>query len=58
MKTIRTSVTVPEHVWRLLRALAEHRALAKGGKPNASAIVSELIERESRRPRVVKGRDA
>ena len=48
-RVIRTSVTVPESVWRLLRGLAEKRALREGGKPNASAVVAELVERESTR---------
>ena len=52
---IRTSVVVPKRVWLMLRQLAEDRAVEEGGKPNASAIVAELVERESRRPRPVKG---
>jgi hypothetical protein len=46
-RTIRTSVVVPERVWRMLRALAEAKALQAGGRPSASAIVAELVEQAS-----------
>jgi hypothetical protein len=46
-KTVTTNVRLPEHVWRLLRGLAERRATEEGGRPSASAIISGLIVRAS-----------
>lgn len=46
-RTVQTTVTLSRESWRMLRALAEARALERGGRPNASAIVAELVERES-----------
>lgn len=47
--TLQTSIRVPEEVWKALRALAERRALAEGGRPNVSGIVVQLVERETAR---------
>lgn len=49
-----TTISVPAHVWRLLRELAQMRAEAKGGRPSASAVVADLVQRESRK----RGKDA
>ena len=38
---------VPERIWLMLRALAEARAIEEGGRPNASAIVAELVQKAS-----------
>lgn len=56
-RKIRTSIVVPERIWLMLRGLAEARAIEEGGKPNGSQVVADLVERESRRPRPVKGSD-
>ena len=48
-RSVRTTIVVPERIWQALRQLAEHRALADGGRPSASAIVVELVKREAAR---------
>ncbi len=42
-----TTIKVRAEVWRALRALAESHALKNGGRASASAVVSELILRET-----------
>lgn len=44
-----TTITVPERIWTLLRGLAQRRTLEVGGRPNASAVVCELVEAEAAR---------
>jgi predicted DNA-binding ribbon-helix-helix protein len=47
-RTIATTIRVPERVWRMLRALAEARSLADGGKPSVSAVITALTEEKAR----------
>ncbi len=48
-RMVQTNITVPRRVWSILRALAERGALERGGRPNASRVVAELLEREAAR---------
>ncbi len=53
--TMATVIRIRPEVWQALRRLAEARSLEQGGRPNASAVVSALIEREAkRRPEVAR----
>jgi hypothetical protein len=40
-----TAIHIPQATWDLLRRVAYKRALAGGGRPSVSAIVTELVER-------------
>lgn len=44
-----TTITLSPRLWRLLRSLAEARALESRGRPSASAVVRELVEAEAAR---------
>lgn len=48
-RRIVTTITVTPQVWQLLRGLVERRTIDEGGRPNASAILSELVEAEAAR---------
>jgi hypothetical protein len=50
-RRIATTIRVPERIWTALRALAEQRALAEGGRPSVAALVVDLVEAEQRRRR-------
>jgi hypothetical protein len=52
---IRTSIEVPVEVWDRLRRLAAIKAEQEGGRPSMGRIVADLVERDERRPRLVKG---
>jgi predicted DNA-binding ribbon-helix-helix protein len=42
-----TSIRINRKVWRMLRALAETRALEVGGRPSVSALVADLAEEKA-----------
>lgn len=42
-----TNVRLSPATWAALRELAHRRALERGGRTNASAVVEELVEREA-----------
>jgi hypothetical protein len=44
-----TTIRISPRLWRVLRGLAETRALEGRGRPSASAVVSDLVEREAAR---------
>jgi hypothetical protein len=44
-----TSVKLSPRLFALLRALAAQRALETGAKPNATAVIADLIDREGAR---------
>jgi predicted DNA-binding protein len=48
-EAMQTTIRVRPEIWQALRMLAERRALRQGGRPSASAIVTELVEREAAR---------
>ncbi len=48
-ESMQTSIRVSPETWRRLRALAEDRALKVGGRPSASAVITELIENAAKR---------
>jgi len=54
---VETTIRLPESEWRALRALAERRAIAEGGRASASALIAHLIRqaaaRAGRKPEVV-----
>jgi hypothetical protein len=57
VRMINTTVRIPEHIWEALRILAGQRALEQGGgRPSASAVVAELVQREAERRN--KGQEA
>jgi hypothetical protein len=47
--SISTTVRVSPEVWLMLRRLAEHRAGIVGGRPNVSAVVTDLVLRAARK---------
>jgi hypothetical protein len=56
---VRTSIEVPVEIWDRLRRLAALKAEQEGGRPNMGRVVTELVKRDERRPRLVKrGGDA
>jgi hypothetical protein len=55
---VRTTIVIPARLWRVLRALAEDRALAGRGRPNASGVLRELLEAEAKRRQEHKAGDA
>jgi hypothetical protein len=44
-KSITTAIHIPERTWKLLRAVAFHRAQDQGGRASVSKLISELVER-------------
>lgn len=56
--TMQTTIRVSSRVWRLLRALAEHKALEAGGRPSASAVIAELVDAAAARKGLEPGRRA
>ncbi len=48
---VTTNVRLPVDVWHALRELAQERAEKMGGRPNASAILMELVLEASSRHR-------
>ncbi len=44
-RIVTSSIGMPESTWRLLRAVAFKRAVAKGGRASVSALLLELVER-------------
>ncbi len=54
-RTVTTNIVIPERVWRMLRDLAEAKAIERGGRPNASAVVADLVSREASRAKSLEG---
>lgn len=48
LKRITTTIHPEEHIWILLRALAQTRALEFGGRPSMTAVISALVEEKAR----------
>jgi hypothetical protein len=44
-----TTIAIPRNIWRLLRALAEQRAVVDGGRASVSGIVVSLAVAEAAR---------
>lgn len=44
-KGITTAIHIPEQTWKLLRAVAFHRAQDQGGRASVSKLITELVER-------------
>jgi hypothetical protein len=44
-KTVTTAIHIPENTWKLLRAVAFHRAQDQGGRASVSRLLTELVER-------------
>ena len=44
-KSITTAIHIPESTWKLLRAVAFHRAQDQGGRASVSKLIAELVER-------------
>jgi hypothetical protein len=43
-KAITTAIHIPENTWKLLRAVAFHRAQDQGGRASVSKLLAELVE--------------
>ena len=43
--SITTAIHIPETTWKLLRAVAFHRAQVEGGRASVSKLIAELVER-------------
>jgi len=43
-KGVTTAIHIPEHTWKLLRAVAFHRAQSQGGRASVSKLLAELVE--------------
>lgn len=56
MERFQTSIRVSRETWRALRALAEARAERVGGRPSASAVITELVATQAARVGKVKAR--
>jgi hypothetical protein len=44
-RSITTAIHIPEQTWKLLRAVAFHRAQDRGGRASVSRLITELVER-------------
>jgi hypothetical protein len=44
-RSITTAIHIPESTWKLLRAVAFHRAQDQGGRASVSKLIAELVER-------------
>jgi len=44
-RSITTAIHIPESTWKLLRAVAFHRAQDQGGRASVSKLITELVER-------------
>ena len=44
-RSITTAIHIPEQTWKLLRAVAFHRAQDQGGRASVSKLITELVER-------------
>jgi hypothetical protein len=44
-RSITTAIHIPEQTWKLLRAVAFHRAQDRGGRASVSKLITELVER-------------
>jgi hypothetical protein len=44
-RSITTAIHIPENTWKLLRAVAFHRAQDQGGRASVSKLIVELVER-------------
>jgi predicted transcriptional regulator len=44
-----TNVRLSEETWQALRELAHRRALERGERTNASAVIEDLVQREAAR---------
>ena len=40
-----TAISIPKTTWKLLRAVAFHRAQESGGRASVSKVIAEIIER-------------
>lgn len=49
MKAMATTIRLSPKAWTILRAMANARAIAEGGRPNAGAVVEQLVEAEAAR---------
>lgn len=45
VKSVTTAIHIPENAWKLLRAVAFHRAQDQGGRSSVSKLIAELVER-------------
>ena len=43
-RSITTAIHIPEPTWKLLRAVAFHRAQDQGGRASVSKLITELVE--------------
>jgi hypothetical protein len=43
--SVTTAIHIPENTWKLLRAVAFHRAQDRGGRASVSKLLTELVER-------------
>ena len=44
IKSVTTAIHIPESTWKLLRAVAFHRAQDQGGRASVSKLLAELVE--------------
>ena len=43
-ETVTTAIHIPKTTWKLLRAVAFHRAQDRGGRASVSKLIVELVE--------------